>query len=50
VGVYSEEPADYPDVAHTLTARLRTEVGKGTCFSIYFPRLEPPKSPKPPAQ
>ena len=29
---------------------VRTEVGKGTCFSIYFPRLEPPKSPKPPAQ
>jgi signal transduction histidine kinase len=29
---------------------VRTEVGKGTCFSVYFPRLEPPKSPKPPAQ
>ena len=26
---------------------VRTEMGKGTCFSIYFPRLEPPKSPKP---
>jgi RpiB/LacA/LacB family sugar-phosphate isomerase len=25
VGVYSEEPADYPDVAHTLTARLVSE-------------------------
>jgi PAS domain S-box len=25
---------------------VRTEVGKGTCFSIYFPRLEPSKSPK----
>jgi two-component system cell cycle sensor histidine kinase/response regulator CckA len=25
---------------------VRTEVGKGTCFSVYFPRLEPPKSPK----
>jgi PAS domain S-box-containing protein len=24
---------------------VRTEVGKGTCFSIYFPRLEPLKSP-----
>lgn len=22
---------------------VRTDVGKGTCFSIYFPRLEPPK-------
>jgi two-component system, cell cycle sensor histidine kinase and response regulator CckA len=25
---------------------VRTEVGKGTCFSVYFPRLEPSKSPK----
>jgi PAS domain S-box-containing protein len=25
---------------------VRTEVDKGTCFSIYFPRLEPSKSPK----
>lgn len=25
---------------------VRTEVGKGTCFSVYFPRLEPTKSPK----
>jgi PAS domain S-box-containing protein len=29
---------------------VRTEVGKGTCFSIYFPRLEPPKSSHSPAQ
>jgi PAS domain S-box-containing protein len=29
---------------------VRTAVGKGTCFSIYFPRLEPSKSPKSPAQ
>jgi signal transduction histidine kinase len=25
---------------------VRTEVDKGTCFSVYFPRLEPSKSPK----
>jgi PAS domain S-box-containing protein len=25
---------------------VRTEVGKGTRFSVYFPRLEPSKSPK----
>ena len=25
VGVYSEEAADYPDIAHTLTARLASE-------------------------
>jgi signal transduction histidine kinase len=25
---------------------VRTEVGKGTCFSVYFPRIEPSKSPK----
>ena len=25
VGVYSEEPADYPDIAHTLTAKLVRE-------------------------
>jgi signal transduction histidine kinase len=25
---------------------VRTAVGKGTCFSVYFPRLEPSKSPK----
>jgi PAS domain S-box-containing protein len=23
---------------------VRTEVGKGTCFSVYFPRIEPPKT------
>ncbi len=25
---------------------VRTEVGKGTCFSVYFPRLEPPRPPR----
>ena len=29
---------------------VRTEVGKGTCFSIYFPRLEPPKLSHSPAR
>jgi signal transduction histidine kinase len=25
---------------------VQTELGKGTCFTVYFPRLDPPKPPR----